>query len=65
MEVVAAIGGYIFLNDLNNAVRDRMESSLKYYSTDDEVKRSWDILQSDVSYCKICSDLQGFIIQNI
>lgn len=48
MEIVVAIGAYIFHNDLKTIIINQMDSSLDHYNNDVNIRKSWDILQTDV-----------------
>lgn len=70
LELGAGITGYMMRGEVGNMLENRLNDTLREYNTKEDVRRSWDIMQHDVS-CNLCDfgdqfDLLklGFILQN-
>ncbi|EEB16799.1 CD63 antigen, putative [Pediculus humanus corporis] len=53
IELVAGIGAFIFHNYLKQIIENRMESSLEHYDSEPDIKKSWDILHTDLHCCGV------------
>lgn len=52
-EVAGGVTGYWMQNDIHDMLQQRMSSSMKDYNKNQEITKSWDVLQSDLSCCGV------------
>ncbi|XP_076230059.1 CD63 antigen-like isoform X2 [Nomia melanderi] len=51
LELVAGISGYLMQREVRQMVENRMNITMKDYSTDITTNKSWDIMQHDLQCC--------------
>ncbi|KAG7202540.1 hypothetical protein KM043_009738 [Ampulex compressa] len=51
LEVGAGIAGYIMRGEVGTMLETRLNATMKEYNVDDDIKRSWDIMQHDLKCC--------------
>ncbi|XP_076651513.1 CD63 antigen [Halictus rubicundus] len=51
LELVAGISGYMMQREVRQMVENRMNSTMKEYSSDANIGKSWDIMQHDLQCC--------------
>ena len=53
LELGAGISGYMMRGEVRTMVENRMNSTMGQYTVNDEIHRSWDIMQHDLQCCGI------------
>lgn len=51
IEMAAGICGYVYREDVKNAVEKQSEKSMLKYNDNPEIKKSWDLMQQDLKCC--------------
>lgn len=49
LELGSGITGYAMRGEIANMLENRLNGTLRLYETNDDIRRSWDIMQHDVS----------------
>jgi len=49
LELGAGITGYMMRGEVSDMLQNRLNGTLQVYNTNEDVRRSWDIMQHDVS----------------
>lgn len=49
LELGAGIAGYMMRGDVHTMIENRLNITMGEYVTNDDIHRSWDIMQHDVS----------------
>lgn len=52
-ELAVGIAGYVKHTDLENSIVRTLNESIKHYSTDPEIQKNYDIIQTDLQCCGI------------
>ncbi|KAK2579291.1 hypothetical protein KPH14_008249 [Odynerus spinipes] len=55
LELGAGISGYMMRSEVNSMLQNRLNQTFYQYSTDESIRRSWDIMQYDLHCCGINS----------
>ncbi|XP_012229465.1 CD63 antigen [Linepithema humile] len=53
LELGAGITGYMMRGEVSNMLENRLNSTLRAYNTNEDIRRSWDIMQHDLQCCGI------------
>ncbi|CAK9814642.1 CD63 antigen [Anthophora quadrimaculata] len=53
LELGAGIAGYMMRGEVHDMVENRLNSTIGKYSTNSDIRRSWDIMQHDLQCCGI------------
>lgn len=51
LELCAGISGYTMRGEVRKMVENRLNSTMEHYSNNDDIRRSWDIMQHDLQCC--------------
>ncbi|XP_066586848.1 CD63 antigen-like [Prorops nasuta] len=51
LELGAGISGYMMSGEVSTMLENRMNSTMHEYNSKDDVRKSWDIIQSDLQCC--------------
>lgn len=57
MELAGGITGYVLREDVSDILENTVNNSMSKYLYNEEIKKTWDIMQHDVSTACTCSDL--------
>ncbi|KAM0731888.1 CD63 antigen [Formica fusca] len=69
LELGAGITGYMMRGEVGNMLENRLNSTMRQYSSNDDIRRSWDIMQHDLHCCGMNAPADwshiGFIGNNV
>lgn len=60
-ELAVGIAGYMKHTDLENSIMKHLNDSMATYNTDPNVRKTFDIVQTDVSSLQVSMKLTGYV----